>query len=194
MADIHAPTQEIIDQFVGNAHGNFPVVKELLEKYPSLVNSNASWVETAIQAAAQTGQVEIVNYLLEHGAEYDICTAAMLGSMDCVNDFLLEDPTLVSARGAYGIPLLYFPVIRGRNKVAEYLLSRGADPGAASPGGLTPLHGAVIFNQPDMVLWLFEQGVNPNPIYDGKTPLKLALEKEQEGLVEILRAHGGKSE
>ncbi len=29
-----APTQETIDQFVGNAHGNLDVVKELLEKYP----------------------------------------------------------------------------------------------------------------------------------------------------------------
>jgi ankyrin repeat protein len=193
MADIHAPTQEIIDQFVGNAHGNFTLVKELLAKYPSLINSNASWTETAIQAAAQTGQVEIANYLLEHGAEYDICTAAMLGSLDCVNDFLLEDPSLVNAQGAHGIPLLYFPVIRGRKKVADYLLSQGADPQATSPDGLTPLHGAVIFNQPDMVLWLFEQGVNPNPKYDGKTPLELALENEQEGLVEILRAHGGAS-
>jgi ankyrin repeat protein len=194
MADIYPPSQEIIDQFVGNAHGNFTVVKELLEKYPTLINSNASWTETAIQAAAQTGQAEIANYLLEHGAAYDICTAAMLGSMDCVNDFLLEDPSLVNARGAHGIPLLYFPIIRGRKKAAEYLLSQGADPGAASPDGLTPLHGAVMFNQPDMVLWLFEQGVNPNPKYDSKTPLELALENEQVGLVEILRAHGGNSE
>jgi ankyrin repeat protein len=132
---------------------------------------HASWTETAIQAAAQTGQVEIANYLLERGAEYDICTAAMLGNLDCVNDFLLEDPSLVSAQGAHGIPLLYFPVIRGRKKVADHLLSQGAGPEAASPDGLTPLHGAVIFIQPDMVLWLFEQGVNPNPKYDRKTPL-----------------------
>lgn len=194
MASINAPSQDIIDQFVGNAHGNIAVVKELLEKYPSIVNADASWTETAIQAAAQTGQEEIVNYLLEHGAEYDICTAAMLGSMDCVNDFLLEDPTLVSARGAHGIPLLYFPVIHARKKVAEFLLSQGADPAAASPGGITPLHGAVMFNQPEMALWLLAQGVNPNPKYDGKTPLALALEKEQIELVNILREHGGKSD
>jgi hypothetical protein len=29
------PSQELIDQFVGNAHGNFQVVKELLENNPS---------------------------------------------------------------------------------------------------------------------------------------------------------------
>jgi hypothetical protein len=52
------PSQELIDQFVGNAHGNFQVVKELLENNPSLVNASASWTETAIEAAAQTGQVK----------------------------------------------------------------------------------------------------------------------------------------
>jgi ankyrin repeat protein len=194
MSASSTPSQETIEQFVGNAHGNFAIVKDLLEKYPAIINASASWTETAIQAAAQTGRVEIVNYLLEHGAEYDICTAAMLGSMDCLNDFLLEDPNLVNARGAHGIPLLYFPIIHARMEVAEYLLSQGADPNAASPGGITPLHGAVMFNQPEMALWLLKHGVNPNPKYDGKTPLALALENEQKELVEILRSHGGSSD
>ena len=186
------PSQETIDQFVGNAHGNLAVVKELLGKYPSIINANASWTETAIQAAAQTGQVEIVNYLLEHGAEYDICTAAMLGSMDCLREFLREDLNLVRARGAHGIPLLYFPVIHAHVEVAQYLLEQGADPNAASPDGITPLHGAVMFNQPEMVRWLLDHGANPNSLYDGKTPLALAEEKKRVELVEILRAYGGK--
>jgi ankyrin repeat protein len=41
---------------------------------------------------------------------------------------------------------------------------------------------------------LLAQGVNPNPKYDGKTPLALALENEQIELVNILREHGGKSD
>lgn len=190
----NTPSQETIDQFVGNAHGNFAVVKELLEKYPSIINANASWTETAIQAAAQTGQVEIVNYLIEHGADDDICSAALLGRMDRLEDLLRADPELIKARGAHGIPLLYFPIIHGRIDVAGYLLSQGADPNSASPGGLTPLHGAVMFKQPKIALWLLEQGVDPNPKYDGKTPLALALENEQDELVEILRSHGGASD
>lgn len=191
MASITTPTQEIIDQFVGNAHGNLAVVKELLEKYPSIISANASWTETAVQAATQTGQVEIVNYLVDHGADYDICTAAMLGNLDCLEDFLKEDPNLVNARGAHGIPLMYFPVIHDKLAVAEYLLQHGADPGAASPDGITPLHGAVMFNQPKMAQWLLGHDVDPNPKYDGKTPLAMALEKNRIELVEILRSHGG---
>ena len=192
MSAMSGPSQEIIDQFVGNAHGNLAMVKQLLEMYPGMINANASWTESAIQAAAQTGQVEIVNYLLEHGAEYDICSAAMLGSLDCIEDFLKEDPNRVSARGAHGIPLLYFPVIHGQTRVAQYLLEQGADPNAASPDGITPLHGAVMFNQPKMASWLLDHGANPNPIYDNKTPLAMAQEKKQVELVEVLHNYGGK--
>lgn len=183
------PTQEIIDQFVGNAHGNIEVVRDLLSKYPSIINANASWDETAIQAAAQTGQVEIVKHLLDYGAEYDICTAAMLGNLGCVQDHLKEDMNRVHARGAHGIPLLYFPVIHGRQDIADYLLRQGADPSASSPNGITPLHAAVMFNQPAMASWLLEHKADPNPLYDGKTPLAMALETNQEELVRILRSH-----
>ena len=186
------PSQEIIDQFVGNAHGNLAIVKELMAKYPSMINASATWTETAIQAAAQTGQVEIVNYLLEQGADYDICSAAMLGSLDCIEEFLKDDSSLVSARGAHGIPLLYFPVIHAHKEVAQYLAQQGADLNASSPDGITPLHATVMFNQPDMARWLLEHGANPNPSYDGKTPLAMAHEKKQADLIEILRTYGGK--
>jgi len=191
MSVITAPTQEIIDQFVGNAHGNLAVVRELIVKYPSIVSANASWTETAVQAAAQTGQVDIVNYLIDHGAEYDICTAAMLGNLDCMDDFLKEDPNSINARGAHGIPLLYFPMIHARMKVADYLLQHGADPNAASLAGITALHGAVMFNQPAMAEWLLHQEADPNPMYEGKTPLAIAVDKNRAELIEILRSHGG---
>ncbi len=190
MPEVTAPSQETVDQFVGNAHGNLAVVKEILAKYPSIISANASWTETALQAATQTGQVEIVNFLVDHGAEYDICAASMLGNLDCLKDFLAEDANLVNARGAHGIPLLYFPIIRARRAVAEYLLQHGADPNAASPDGITPLHGAVMFNQPQMAQWLLEHGASPNAQYGGKTPLSMAKEKNQAELVELLRSYG----
>jgi ankyrin repeat protein len=135
--------------------------------------------------------VDIVNYLIDHGADYDICTASMLGNLDCMDDFLKLDPNLINTRGAHGIPLMYFPVIHAKAEVAEYLYQHGADPNAASPGGITPLHGAVMFNQSKMAKWLLERGADPNPKYDGKTPLAMALEKKQTELIEVLRSHGG---
>lgn len=186
------PSQEIIDQFVGNSHGNFPVVKNLLETYPSMIHAAASWNETAIQAATQTGQEEIVKYLLEHGAENGICTAAMLGNLDGVQQYLDQDNSLIDARGAHGIPLLYFPLIRGHQDIADYLHECGVNLNAASPEGITPLYGAVMFNQPQMVRWLLNHGADPNPRYEGKTPLTMALELNQPELIEILRSFGGR--
>jgi ankyrin repeat protein len=183
--------QDLIDQFVGNAHGNFAVVQELLDQHPELLNANASWGEYAIEAAAQTGQVEIVEYLLEKGAALDICTAAMLGRLEEVQSMLQADPKLIEARGAHGIPLLYFPVIAGHKKVADFLFMQGAQLDAASPGGITPLHGAVMFDRVDMAAWLLDQGADPNPRYDGKTPLGMATEKEQQAMADLLRGRRG---
>jgi hypothetical protein len=95
--------------------------------------------QTIIEAATQTGKVEIVNYSREHDARYDICTAAMLGNLNDVQEFLKKDPSLISASGAHGIPLLYFPVIRAHQEIADFLFGQGAEPNASSPDGIIPL-------------------------------------------------------
>lgn len=191
MAKVTTTPQELIDQFVGHAHGDFTVVKELFEEHPELLKANASWGETAIEAAAQTGQVEIVEYLLEKGAPLDICTAAMLGRLDEVQSMLKSNPKLIEARGAHGIPLMYFPVIGGHQKVADFLFIQGAQLDDSSPSGITPLHGAVMLNQLDMAAWLLDQGADPNPRYDGKTPLGIAVENKQPAMADLLRDRGG---
>jgi ankyrin repeat protein len=46
-------------------------------------------------------------------------------------------------------------------------------------------------NQPKMAKGQLERGADPNPRYDGKTPLAIALEEKQTDLIEVLRSHGG---
>ena len=189
MTPSQAIPQNIIDEFVGVAHGDFARLKALLEQYPILLNASATWNETAIQAATQMGRIDIVEYLLARGAPLDICTASMLGLADRVSAVLGADPSLSQATGAHGIPLLYFPVIRGQKAIAEMLLSRGAQVNAGA-GGNTPLHGAVLFNRPEMVSWLLSHGANPSLLdYNGKTPLQLAEENKNEPIAGILRHH-----
>lgn len=122
----------------------------------------------------------------------DICTAAMLNDSDQVETLLTADPTLVNARGAHGIPLLYFPTIRANKAMAAYLFQKGASINNVSPGGITALHGAVMFDQVDMAGWLLGKGADPNLLYDGKTPLRMAIEKQQQAMVNLLRDHGGR--
>ena len=185
------PSPDIIDDFVGNAHGNFARVKELLTQYPSLVNANASWNERAIEAASQVGSVEIIEFLIAAGAPTSICTEAVLGHKDKVQAYLDSDPAQAHAKGAHGISVLYHAIIRGQADIAHLLLSRGADVNAGE-GGSPPIHGAVMFNRPDMIEWLLARGANVNlKNYEGKTPLKAALDRNKNELTDRLRQHGG---
>ena len=100
----------LVHEFVGNAHGNFARVKELLEQEPTLVNATWDWgggdFETALGAAAHMGNKQIANYLLEHGARLDIFAAAMLGKLEVVKAALEAYPEMVNTPGPHGIPLI----------------------------------------------------------------------------------------
>src|SRR5258708_6794726 len=176
MAMVQEPTQEVINEFVGVSHGNFARVKELLEQYPTLVHAQATWGETPLGAAAQTGQREIAEYLLSRGAALDICTAAMLGMTDQVAAMLQADPGQAHALGAHDIPVIYYPTLHSYKEIAELLLAHGADINAGE-GKETALHGAAGFGQTAMVEWLLGQGAEGNPKgLNGKTPLRVAMD------------------
>src|SRR5512139_2089530 len=118
-------TPDQIEAFIVAAHGNLPRVREMLILHPGLLNARHYWTETdsetAIQAAAQTGSVPVVEYLLERGAPLEICTAAMLGRKDVVQHMLDEDPGLIAARGAHGIPLMPHAALSGNVELAKML-------------------------------------------------------------------------
>jgi len=182
-------SQQAIDEFVAAAHGDLELVQGLLLEHPGLVNALASWGETAIQAAAQTGQTEIAELLLAAGAPLDICTAAMLGRDERVEEFLAGEPGLAQTVGAHHLPVLYFPAIGGHPTTAEILHTHGADVNAGG-GSLTPLHGAVVFEQAEMAAWLLERGANPE-LRDskGRTALELAQVLGRDRIADVIRAY-----
>lgn len=183
--------QPLVDRFVGLSHGDYDGAKAMLDQRPGLVNGVARWGETPIEAAAQMAHRGLIEMLLAHGAPLSICTAAVLGMNERVKEMLKSDPSLKQARGAHGIPLMYYPIVTGNRELAEYLLAQGV-PLNIEGGGNTPLHGAVMFNQPEMAEWLLQHGVDANaPDFEGKTALARAIESGNDRLAEILRAHGG---
>jgi len=42
-----------------------------------------------------------------------------------------------------------------------------------------------------MPKWLLEHAADPNPRYEGKTPISMALESKRTELADILRSFGG---
>lgn len=119
----------LVQEFVGNAHGNFERVKELLAQEPNLINATWDWgggdFETALGAAAHMGAKEIANYLLDHGARLDIFAAAMLGNLEIVKAALKEYPNAKDILGPHGIPLIIHAEKGGNEAkaVLEYLQS-----------------------------------------------------------------------
>ena len=119
----------LVEEFVGNAHGNFERVKELLAQEPALVNATWDWgggdFETALGAAGHMGRKDIANYLLAHGARVDIFVAAMLGKLEIVQAALKAFPEAKDIPGPHGIPLIVHAQAGGEDakEVLEYLSS-----------------------------------------------------------------------
>jgi uncharacterized protein len=188
--DVSQPSPDTIKEFVLAAHGDFPKVQTLVTQYPDLVYASAPWQETGIQAAAHTANREIARFLLDHQSSIDICTAAMMGMKAHVESFVQTDPHWKNVTGAHNLPLMFYPAIAGEREIAEYLLENGAEINAGE-GGNTALHGAVLFQQAEMVKWLLDHGAKIDALdYNGKTPLTLAVEKESEPIASLLREYG----
>lgn len=179
-------SQEQINTFVIAAHHDFDAVKTQLAAQPALLNENAEWFETPIQAAAHTGQRAIAEYLLEQGAPLDICTASMLGRAADVRAMLAEAPDLIGANGAHHIPLMYFAAIGASIEIAQLLVDAGADINVGV-GGNTALHGAAGFGRTEMVKWLLGHGADPAATdYNGKTPLEIAHQTGHTAAAELI--------
>ena len=171
--------QTVVDELVGNAHGNLARVKELLEANPQLLNAPATWQETAIQAATQMGNRPIIDFLVAKGAPVDFFTGLVLGRVDGVT---AEN---ADARGMHDLPALYFAAIGGHLDVAQRLLAAGADVNARAEAA-APIHGAVIGKNVGMVKLLLDRGANPAlKDYAGRDARELALAIDRPDIAEL---------
>ena len=191
MTEENIPTTEQIRDFVVAAHGNLPRVRELMAEFPGIVNESYQLSkddsETAIQAAAQSGSINVAEYLLAHGAPLEICTAAMLGQKDEVRKMLEKEPDLIKTRGAHGISLMAHAAWSNNIPLVKLLFKRGAGEGMAHALGNAVMKGYV-----KMAAWLIENG-HPDmkwKNYDGKSLLTIARERGDEAMLTLLREHG----
>ncbi len=121
---------KLVQEFVGNAHGDLNRVQELLAQEPMLINATWDWgggdFETALGAASHMGRKDIANFLLEHGARLDIFAATMLGKLEIVKATLTAFPDALKTPGPHGIPLITHAQAGGEEAKAvfEYLQSQ----------------------------------------------------------------------
>lgn len=122
MGTTPAIASDLVQAFVRVAHGDLARVEELLEREPGLVNAAWDWGggdwETALGAAAHTGQRAIARHLLANGARLDLFAAAMLGELAIVAAIVAAFPDARHLRGPHGIPLLAHAKMGGEDAVA----------------------------------------------------------------------------
>lgn len=109
---------DLVNQFVRQAHGDLAAVRQMLTDEPALLNATWDWgggdFETALGAAAHTGSREIALHLIEHGARVDLFAAAMLGHLDIVTAIIDAFPAAQHSTGAHGIPLMVHAKMGGQ--------------------------------------------------------------------------------
>jgi ankyrin repeat protein len=185
------PSTEQIREFVIAGHGNLEKVKQMLAENPKLLNMSYRWnendAETAVQAAAQVGSTNVAQFLLKQGAPLEICTAAMLGMRDEVEQRLNEDPRNANATGAHRIPLLPHAVWSENTSLVQLVFERGANAGST-----LALQNAVSRDNYEIVEWLVDNAKPDIGAKDfrGKTPLTDATERRNDSIVAFLKQHG----
>ena len=185
MPDAQA-TQAVVDELVGNAHGNLARVSELLDQHPDLLNAKATWSETAIEAATQMGNRPIIEHLIARGAPVDFFTGLVLGRLEQVEQELTANPELATSRGVHDLPPLYFAAIGGRRAAAELLLAAGADVNARAEAA-SPIHGAVMGGSAELVRLLLQHGADPStPDYGGRDAPTLARELDRQEIAALV--------
>ncbi len=184
-------SSEQLREFVIAGHWNLPKVKEMLAEFPEILNVPYDWGEndweTAIQGAAHVGSPHVAEFLLAQGAPLEICTAAMLGRQADVERLLAENPALINAHGAHGIPLMAHAALSGNVSLAQMLLERGEHEEMS-----LALSNAVNKGYAGMTRWLLEHGA-PDlswKNYEGKNVLTIATERGDETISALLRDFG----
>lgn len=181
--------QAVVEELVGNAHGNLARVRELLDAHPGALNLRAPWNETAIEAATQMGNQPILALLIDRGAPVDFFTACVLGRTQKVDAELAADKGLANARGVHELPALYFAAIGTNLAIAERLLAAGADVNARCESA-APIHGAVVGGSAAMVRLLLDRGADASlPDYQGRGARRLAEDMGRPDLAELLGRH-----
>ncbi|WP_240991892.1 ankyrin repeat domain-containing protein, partial [Wolbachia endosymbiont of Glossina morsitans morsitans] len=169
-------------------------------KYPSMlirfVNSADNLGHSPLRLAIENGNLNIVKYLIENGADYDSLSendmtllhiAASCGQLEVVKYLVADRGANIEAKDSDGMTPLHTAASRGSIELAKYFVTKRSNVNEKSYKGYTPLHLAAERGFLDTVKYLIKEGADLGAKdHKGYTPLHLAAERGFLDIVEYL--------
>ena len=163
------------------------------------IEKEEGW-KTPLASACQRGELEVVDCLLDHGANPNHCPlgsvgpiqmAAALGHAVIVKRLIRAGVEINNNQGGRASTALMFASVKGHIDVVDCLLSLGADTGAVSPTGRTALMMASERGMVDVVDRILAAGCNVNAQDNkGFTAMMWAAEGGHVPIIDRLVVHG----
>ncbi|KAJ5936936.1 hypothetical protein N7466_003386 [Penicillium verhagenii] len=168
-----------------------------------IVNAQGGFHGHALQAAAMGGHKEVVQILLDRGADINaqggdygnaLQAAAVRGHQEIVQ-MLLDQDVDVNAQGGFHSHALQAAAVRGHKEIVQILLDRGADVNAQDRRYSTALQTAASYHHEkvaqDMIRMLLDQGADVNAQGGSYgNALQAAADKGYKEVVQILLDRG----
>ena len=159
-------------------HGDVEAARKLLMAHPNMATGDDGEGWTPLLSACRLRDVELVQTLIQLGAN--------VNARNNINPQSGEGDNF---------PLWFAANQKkpGRVEVAKILVRHGAQVNAVGEFGETPLHQAASWNNADIAEYLIGAGANVNAeILPGKTPLILALKFNFDEVARVLREGGAR--
>ncbi|XP_041461558.1 ankyrin repeat domain-containing protein 50-like [Lytechinus variegatus] len=152
---------------------------------------------SALHAAARTGNIDIVKYLIQHGSNVNkthkngltpLIASIIEGHLEVVEFLMAKGAKCVSTES---ISPLYIAAQYNHVEVVKFLVSKGYNVNERTESGKSPLHAACYNGNIDMVDFLLLNIADVNiQDQDGWTPLQAAAQKGHLQVVKYLSVRG----
>jgi serine/threonine-protein phosphatase 6 regulatory ankyrin repeat subunit B len=202
-----APAQRDDDDahalYLAANNGHLPVVQLLLERNPAMIDLPGIKGGTTLLSAAVGGHLEVVAWLLDHGADPAKCAAQGMRPLDVaageghlavVQRLLERDPGQLDLPGSVGWTALMMAAGYGHADLVRWLLQRGADARVRAENGSRALDAAADAGHLAVVQLLVQHdaGLINLPGEKNRTALACAKREKHPEVVAWLKSQGAR--